>query len=394
MIVIGADTHKATHTAAAVRSQTGELLANLTTPASKPGFAELLGWARTLDQERVWALEDCRHVSGGLERFLVARGERVLRVPPKLMAGTRRSSRERGKSDAIDATAVARAALREGIETLPAAHLDEVSLEVKLLLAHHDNLVSERSDDQRRLRWHLHDLWPELEIPAGSLGRAKWLDKIAGKLSRAEQSARVRVSRELVNQIRGRCRRVRELVKELAALVAAIAPQLTQLPGCGTLSAAKLIAETAGMDRLPTDAKFARIAGVAPIPASSGRTDRQRLDRGGNRQLNCAIHRIAVTQGRIHPPAQAYLAKKQAEGKSRIEALRCLKRHLARVLWSCKSALANHARARDRVSSSPSLNHRETANCEQRTSACGRRLDIGATGESGTTTVAWTPPPR
>ncbi len=215
---------------------------------------------------------------------------------------------------------------------------------MKLLLAHHDNLVSERSDDQRRLRWHLHDLWPELEIPAGSLGRAKWFDKIAGKLSRAEQSARVRVSRELVNQIRGRCRRVRELVKELAALVAAIAPQLTQLPGCGTLSAAKLIAETAGMDRFPTDAKFARIAGVAPIPASSGRTDRQRLDRGGNRQLNCAIHRIAVTQGRIHPPAQAYLAKKQAEGKSRIEALRCLKRHLARVLWRTMRAPATESR--------------------------------------------------
>jgi transposase len=101
------------------------------------------------------------------------------------------------------------------------------------------------------------------------------------------------------------------------------------MEGCGALTAAKLIAETAGAKRLCSDAKFARLAGVAPIPASSGKRIRHRLDRGGNRQLNCALHRIAVTQGRIHPPAMEFLAKKQAEGKSRIEALRCLKRHLA-----------------------------------------------------------------
>jgi transposase len=91
------------------------------------------------------------------------------------------------------------------------------------------------------------------------------------------------------------------------------------------------LAETAGAGRFASDVKLARLAGVAPIPASSGK--RHRLDRGGNRQLNCALHRIAVTQGRVHPPAQDYLARKQAEGKSRIEAIRCLKRHLARRVW-------------------------------------------------------------
>jgi transposase len=99
------------------------------------------------------------------------------------------------------------------------------------------------------------------------------------------------------------------------------------------LTAAKLLAETAGARRLHSDAKFARLAGVAPVPASSGARIRHRLDRGGNRQLNCALHRIAVTQGRVHPPARDYLARKQAEGKSRIEAIRCLKRHLARRVW-------------------------------------------------------------
>lgn len=111
------------------------------------------------------------------------------------------------------------------------------------------------------------------------------------------------------------------------------APQLLELPGCGILTAAKLLAETAGAKRLASDAKFARLAGVAPIPASSGNRVRRRLDRGGNRQLNCVLHRIAVTQGRIHPPAREFLARKQAEGKSRMEALRCLKRHLARRVW-------------------------------------------------------------
>lgn len=333
MIVIGTDTHKRTHTCGAVFAGTGQLAAELTATAREPGFAELLGWGRRLDTERIWAIEDCRHVSGSLERFLVASGERVVRVPPKLMGESRRGERSAGKSDAIDALAIARAALREGPETLPAAHLDERSLQLKLLLDHREDLVKARTEDQQRLRWHLHDLWPELEIPAGALDRIVWLDRIARKLSRAKQSTRVQIARELVVEIRRRTRRAAELEREISALVKEQAPELLELEGCGALTAAKLIAETAGAKRLGSDAKFARLAGVAPIPASSGLRIRHRLDRGGNRQLNCALHRIAVTQGRVHPPARAFLARKQAEGKSRMEALRCLKRHLARRVW-------------------------------------------------------------
>lgn len=333
MIVIGADTHKATHTCAAVDGGSGQLAGELTVAARKPGFAELLAWSRKLDPDRVWAIEDCRHVSGALERFLVAAGERVVRVPPKLMGQARRGERSAGKSDPIDALAVARAALREGPETLPAAHLDEQALELKLLLDHREDLVRARSADQQRLRWHLHDLWPELEMPAGCLDRLSWLDSLARKLSRAEQSARARVARELVAEIRRRTRRAKELEAEIAALVEEKAPGLLELKGCGVLTAAKLVAETAGAVRFASDAKFARLAGVAPIPASSGARVRHRLDRGGNRQLNCALHRIAVCQGRTHPPAREFLERKQAEGKSRREALRCLKRHLARRVW-------------------------------------------------------------
>jgi transposase len=331
MIVIGADTHKATHTLAAVGAASGELLGELTAAARRPGFVQILDWGRALGEERVWAIEDCRHVSGPFERFLVASGERVVRVAPHLTA--QRRGRERGKSDAIDARAIARAALERGIEKLPAAHLDAACLEIKLLLDHREDLVRARSEDQQRLRWHLHDLWPALEVPAGALDRTVWLERIAGKLARAEQSARVRVARDLVRSIRRESRRAAELEREIGALVGKKAPELLDLAGCGVLSAAKILAETAGVERFGSDAKLARLAGVAPIPASSGRKDRHRLDRGGNRQLNCALHRIAVTQGRLHEPARTFLAKKQAEGKSRMEALRCLKRHLARAVW-------------------------------------------------------------
>jgi transposase len=333
MIVIGTDTHKKSHTCAAVFAGTGQVAGELTAPAREPGFRELLDWGRSSDEERIWAIEDCRHVSGSLERFLVAAGERVVRVPPKLMGQSRRAERSAGKSDPIDALAIARAALREGPETLPAAHLDKDALQVKLLLDHREDLVRARSEDQCRLRWHLHDLWPELQIPAGALDRIVWLDRLARKLSRAEQGTRVQIARELLTEIRRRTRRAAGLEREIAALVEVQAPELLKLEGCGALTAAKLIAETAGARRLPSDAKFARLAGVAPIPASSGMRVRHRLDRGGNRQLNCALHRIAVTQGRCHAPAREFLARKQAEGKSRIEALRCLKRHLARRVW-------------------------------------------------------------
>lgn len=338
MIVIGADTHKRHHTCVGANSATGQLAGELTAPARTRGFEELLDWGRGLDAERIWAIEDCRHVSGSFERFLVDHGERVVRVAPKLMGESRKGERTRGKSDPIDALAIARAALKEGPETLPAAHLDPEALEIKLLTDHREDLVRARSKEQCRLRWHLHDLWPGLELAPGCLDRAKHLDRIAAKLARAEQSARVRVCRELVRSIRDKTRRASELEREVRALVEAKTPQLIALPGCGALTAARIVAETAGVERFGSDAKLARLAGVAPIPASSGNRQRHRLDRGGNRRLNCALHRIAVTQGRLHPPAREFLARKQAEGKSRIEALRCLKRHLARAVWQALRA--------------------------------------------------------
>jgi transposase len=148
----------------------------------------------------------------------------------------------------------------------------------------------------------------------------------------------VRIARDLVRQITVQTTRIRELETELANLVESYAPQLLAERGCGPLTAAKLIGEIAGATRFASDAKLARTSGTAPIPASSGNTQRHRLDRGGNRQLNCALHRLAVNKATWDPDAAAYIARKQAEGKSRKEALRCLKRHLTRRVWQLLKA--------------------------------------------------------
>jgi transposase len=250
-----------------VSATSGELLGEQTVVSGAKGAAELLRWARELGEQRVGAIEDCRHVWASVERFLIERGERVLRVHSTLAAGSRRQARGRGKSDSIDALAIARAALREGLDTLPAAHLDGPDLDLRLLVDHRERLVRARVAVNTTLQWHLHDLWPDLEI----------------------------------------------------------APHLLTEPGFGPLTAAKLVGEIAGADRFTSDAKLARAAGIAPIPVSSGNTRRHRLDRGGNRQINATIHPIAVTRLRCHPETQDYIARTRAEGKSTKDAIRCLK---------------------------------------------------------------------
>ena len=326
MIVIGVDVHKHELTAVAVDELGREL-----SGWSGPLEAALLSWAPV--GERLWALEDCRHVSRGLERLLLEAGEQLVRVPPRLTAPARRRGRSRGKSDALDALAVARAALRE--PRLDRPRPQEASLrELKLLLDHRDDLVAERRRCQQRLRWHLHELEPTLAVPLGALDRALWLERLGRRLARREQTTQVRIARDLLARCRSLSRSIDELGRELQTRTERIAPRLLELAGCGALSAAKLLCEIGPIERFASDAQLARHAGVAPLEASSGKQRRHRLDRGGNRQLNCALHRIAVTQGRTYAPARAYLERKQSEGKSRREAIRCLKRQLARTVYT------------------------------------------------------------
>jgi transposase len=329
MIVIGLDVHKQSAAAVAV-DEAGRPLAER---AIRVGSDELLDWAAALDAERLWAVEDCRQLTGWLERQLLGVGEELVRVPPKLTVPERRAGRTRGKSDPIDALAIARAALREPGLSRPRPD-ERVYRELKLLVDHRDDLVDQRRRTQQRLRWHLHQLDPTFEVPLRRLDRASHLDRVARWLARREQELQVRLARELVATCRALNRAIGQLDQELEQQTARIAPALLELPGCAALTAAKLLAEIGPIDRFKTDAQLARHGGVAPLEASSGRTQRHRLDRGGNRQLNAALYRIAITQARCHAPAREYLERKRAEGKSRREALRCLKRLLVRVVYN------------------------------------------------------------
>ena len=335
MIVIGVDAHKRTHTLVVVDASTGAVRGERTIAASDTGTVDALRFVQGLDGQRVWAIEDCRHVSGRLERALIAFGERVIRIPPAMTANSRRVQRQRGKSDPIDATAVALAALREGVERFPAAFLDEQAMEIRLVHDHRDQLIVERTRMVNRLRWHLLAIDPELE--AGLQPRAFEQDRVRARvlrrLARLGDGARVRIARELLKRISQLTSQAHDLEAELKLLTRVHSPQLLAEPGCGPITAALLIGHTAGAERFPTDSSFARHAGAAPIPASSGNTTRHRLHRGGDRQLNRALHTVALSRARNHPPTRAYLDRKLAEGKTKREALRCLKRHLARHFW-------------------------------------------------------------
>jgi transposase len=328
MIVIGLDVHKQSVTVVAV-DEAGRPLDEAVILVGSDG---LLGWASSLAAERLWAVEDCRQLTRWLERRLLSVGEDLVRVPPKLTVPERRAGRTRGKSDPIDALAVARAALREPDLSRPRPD-ERVYWEIKLLVGHRDDVVDQRRRTQQRLRWHLHQLDPTFEVPLRMLGRASQLERVSRWLARREQELQVKLARELVSTIRSLNRTITELDQELEQRACEIAPALLELPGCAAVTAAKLLAEIGPIDRFKSDAQLARHGGVAPLEASSGHTQRHRLDRGGNRQLNAALYRIAITQARYHAPARDYLDRKRAEGKSRREALRCLKRLLVRVVY-------------------------------------------------------------
>lgn len=323
MVILGADLHKRSHTVVVIDA-TGRKLAEKRIEASVAGHLELRRWAAQWP-ERQWGLEDCRHLSRQLEIDLLRAGESVVRVPPKLMAGARRSVREPGKSDPIDALAVAQAALRQ--PDLPVARLDGPDREVRLLVDHREDLIGERTRHEQRLRWHL----VELAIPepaARSLDRGV-VQSALGIALAGRTEAIARLARDLLARVTELTSAIRALQREIEALARAQAPSLVSLPGCGPLTAAKIVGETAGVARFRSKEAFARHNGSAPVPVWSGNTVRHRLNRGGNRQLNAALHRIAITQMRIDQRGQAYVAHRRAAGDTKTEAIRALRRRIS-----------------------------------------------------------------
>ena len=348
VVVLGVDVHKKTHTIAAVDGN-GRRLDELTVPATAAGHARALDWARAaFGGDRVWGIEDCRGLSAGLEADLAAAGERAVRVPARLTARNRASARTRGKSDPIDALAVARAVLRE--PGLPGPAHDAAVEELGLLAGRREDLVAERTRAENRLRGHLHLLDPASEPAKGSLDRAVVRDRIRSWLQRLD-GPRAEVARDVLADIDRLTAAAKALHKRIRALACRLAPALLAIPGCAELTAATLLAEAGDVARFRNEGCFASFAGTAPIPAWSGATaGKVRLNRGGNRQVNAALHRIAITQIRLAGPGQDYYRRLLARGKSRREAIRCLKRRIGTAVYR---ALLADARTRGHAPALP-----------------------------------------
>lgn len=342
-VVIGVDAHKRSHTLVAVDG-VGRRLAERTVGTTSEEHLRILEWAARWPGAR-FAVEDCRHVTRRLERDLLSAGREVVRVPVHVMAAMRRGGRERGKSDPIDALAVAQAALRE--PDLPVARLDGPTREVKLLSDYRHDLVVQRTELVNRLRWHLHELDPGLQVPSRGLRRYRVMDDLAARL-RDVDGLIARIAREMVARCRELTVQINALERELRDRVRALAPGLLRIPGCGVLSAAVILGETAGAHRFRSKDAYARFTGTAPIPVWSGSTSgKVRLNRGGNRAVNCALHMIAVTQTRGVGPGRAYVDKLIARGKTRTEALRLLRRRLSDVAF--RALLTDERTAADQL---------------------------------------------
>jgi transposase len=341
MMVFGIDPHKQTHTAVAA-DELGRKKAEKTVRARREGYRELIAWARGIEPgERLWAVEDVRHVASGLVRELLAAGEEVRFIPTRLMAETRSGGRERGKSDPIDALANARACLREDV-FLPAARLNTRVLDVRRLADHRDDLVAARTQVMNRLRWLVHDLDPGLAPAPRGLTRAKGRRLLKEGLLGLPASGGRRVALSQLEAVTRLSAEIRELENDLEALLAQLCPELLQTCGIGAISAARILGETGDIRRFRSPAAYARHNGTAPIPVSSGRPDGpQRLNSGGNRKLNAAVHRAALTQARCHDGAKTLLERRASQVReTRKAALRVLKRHLSDVVYRTLRAAA------------------------------------------------------
>jgi transposase len=325
--VVGVDPHRDSHALAIVHVVSGAVLFEAAVDASSDGYVHALMLVdRHAAGRRVFAVEGAGSFGAGLTRFLSARGERVLEV-----GRLRRERRSGGKTDALDAIRAARSVLAQQRPSTPRAGGEREAL--RALMAARQGAVNARRAGLCQLRNQLVTTPEPLRSDLRPLTRARLLQRLAA--TRPDRRADPELRAALLT-LRSVARRVlqltseeRELTREIDALTRKLAPQLLAQPGVGPLAAAQIVLSWSHPGRISSEAAFARLAGCAPIPASSGQTIRYRLDR----RLNRALHMILVTRRRSHPATIAYIERRIQEDKSRREATRCLQRYLARTLY-------------------------------------------------------------
>jgi len=339
VIVVGIDPHSRLHAAAAVDEQ-GRLLEGIQVGSGPGELARLQAWIERLPRPRLVAIENARGYGLAIVRLLLAQGEELVDVPATLTSNGRRGSGQRGKTDQGDALVVARIGLRDQdrLPRLDATLLDD---ELKLLADTRDQLIVEAGRWRNRAHALLRVSSPGYQSKTGALASAGSVRRARtiAKRSVAEDPVRGRLAVQALDRLASLERDAGKLEREIRELLRVRGcTRLLAIRGVGPIVAATILGETRGIGRFRSAAAFAAHSGTAPVPASSGRTQRHRLNRGGNRQLNRALYTIAMVQARWDPAARAYLDRKLAEGKSAAEARRCLKRHLANVIYRALTA--------------------------------------------------------
>lgn len=328
-VVIGVDTHRDSHAFALVRCVDGALREEQVLCANRSGYRAALRLGRRGGRRRLWALEGTGSYGAGLARYLQARGERVLEVERPVRKGSRRA-----KSDSLDALRAARLALTGAAGALPRRGAETQAL--RALLTTREGAVQACSAALNELRALILVAPPELRERLQGLTEAALLEAcvcLRPGRGGSERAALALALRSLARRVRQLHDEARTLERELTRRVQALAPALLALRGVGPISAAQVLVSWSYPGRLRSEAAFARLAGAPPIPASSGTLVRHRLDRGGDRRLNRALHTIVLTRRRCDPATIAYIARRVSEGKSQRDAVRCLKRYLARSLF-------------------------------------------------------------
>jgi transposase len=329
--VVGVDPHRDAHALAVVEVVTGAVVFEATVAATSGGYADALELVEQHAQgRRAFAIEGTGSFGAGLTRFLNGCGERVLEV-----GRLRRERRTGGKNDALDAIRAARSVLACERPATPRAGGERQALQA--LVAAREGAVTARRAGLCQLRDLLITAPEPLRGELRPLSRARLLHRLAATRPESRRDPELRGSllalRSIARRVLQLTAEERELAHEIEALTRTLAPQLLDQPGVGPHAAAQLVLSWSHPGRIHSEAAFARLAGAAPIPASSGKTIRYRLDRSGDRKLNRALHMILVTRKRTHPATIAYIERRTREGKTRREANRCLKRYLARNLY-------------------------------------------------------------
>ena len=331
-VIIGVDTHKDVHAAVAI-SALGVQLSATTISASSKGYQALETWATSFGTIRAIGIEGTGSYGAGLTRFLRERGHSVIEVNRP----NRQLRHQKGKSDAVDAESAARAVLAGQAVGQPKSGTGKVEMIRHLKIAR-DSAVKARTQAMQTLR---------AIIVCSPDALREQLDPVRGKMTLLRRLAALRpgpLTSTLASakaSLRAIARRwltldaeIKEHDAQLEVLTADRAPKLLEAHGMATGTAAEMLLLVGdNPERIHSEAAFAKLCGACPIPASSGKVNRHRLNRGGNRQANAALYRVVIVRMRGHPPTLDYVRRRTAEGKSKAEIIRCLKRYVAREIF-------------------------------------------------------------